>query len=202
MVAIIGLGNPGSMYDGTRHNIGFDVAEKLAQKLNIVFKPGKGEYLYARSSFKSQEILIAKPLTYMNESGVAVADIQERFDVPLEQLLVVCDDFQLLLGQLRLRANGSDGGHNGLYSIIYQLQSEEFPRLRCGIGSVATPKDKSRMADFVLDQFAPDEGAVVLEMIERAKNACLSFVTSGLTQTMNIFNKKEPSKKINPKSEI
>lgn len=191
MVAIIGLGNPGSMHDGTRHNVGFGVAEKLAQELKIVFKPGKGEYLYAKSSFKSQEILIAKPLTYMNESGVAVADIQERFDFPLEQLLVVCDDFQLPLGQLRLRASGSDGGHNGLYSIIYQLQSEEFPRLRCGIGSTSTPKDKSLKADFVLDQFASDEVAAVREMIERAKDACLSFVTNGLTQTMNIFNKKE-----------
>lgn len=195
MVAIIGLGNPGSMYDGTRHNVGFDVAEKLAQELKIVFKPGKGEYLYAKSSFKSQEILIAKPLTYMNESGVAVADIQERFDFPLEQLLVVCDDFQIPLGQLRLRASGSDGGHNGLYSIIYQLQSEEFPRLRCGIGSTSTPKDKSLKADFVLDQFASDEVAAVCEMIERAKDACLSFVTNGLTQTMNTFNKKETIKK-------
>lgn len=191
MVAIIGLGNPGSMYDGTRHNVGFDVAEKLARELTIAFKPGKGEYLYAKCSFKNQEIVIAKPLTYMNESGVAVADIQERFDVPLEQLLVVCDDFQLPLGQLRLRAGGSDGGHNGLYSIIYQLQSDGFPRLRCGIGSVSLPKDKSLKADFVLDQFAPDEAKAVREMIERSKDACLSFVTNGLAQTMNIFNKKE-----------
>ncbi len=194
MVAIIGLGNPGSLYDGTRHNVGFDVADKLAQELKIGFKPGKGEYLFAKCSFKNHEIIIAKPLTYMNESGVAVADIQERFDVPLEQLLVVCDDFQLPLGQLRLRSGGSDGGHNGLYSIIYQLQSDEFPRLRCGIGSTSLPKDKSLKADFVLEQFAPDEVKVVREMIERSKDACFSFVANGLAQTMNIFNKKETTR--------
>lgn len=194
MIAIIGLGNPGSLYDGTRHNVGFAVAETLAKELTAGFKSGKGEYLYAKCSFKHQEIIIVKPLTYMNENGVAVADIQERFDVPLEQLLVVCDDFQLPLGQLRLRAGGSDGGHNGLYSIIYQLQSEGFPRLRCGIGSTSLPKDKSLKADFVLEQFAPNEIPAVREMIERSKDACLSFVTHGLAQTMNIFNKKETAK--------
>ena len=118
------------------------------------FKEGRGDYLVALGFFKNREIGLAKPLTYMNNSGEAVADIMKRFAVPLNQLLIVCDDFQLPLGTLRLRPGGSDGGHNGLASIIYQLQTDEFPRLRCGIGGETIPKDKSFMKDFVLDQFS------------------------------------------------
>ncbi|MGH2568737.1 MAG: aminoacyl-tRNA hydrolase, partial [Bacteroidota bacterium] len=118
----IGLGNPGSQYDGTRHNIGFDVVDSLAGALKIRFKPGTGEYLEARGFFGDTEVGLAKPLTYMNNSGSAVMEIQERYHLPLDRLLIICDDFWLPLGTLRLRTKGSDGGHNGLYSIIYHLQ--------------------------------------------------------------------------------
>jgi len=187
---IIGLGNPGSDYVGTRHNVGFDVVDKVARELKIDFQEAQGDYLVAIGSFKSKEVGLAKPLTYMNNSGSAVADILERFDVPLQQILVVCDDFQLPLGTLRLRPRGSDGGHNGLYSIIYQLQSDEFPRLRCGIGSADMPADKKLMKEFVLESFRKQEIPKVGEMTSRAKDACLSFVEFGIHQTMNVFNKK------------
>jgi len=188
MQFIIGLGNPEKRYDATRHNVGFAVVDRLAEHLNVAFRPGRGEFLLAEGVYQGQPLGLAKPLTYMNESGIAVAEIREQFGVPLDQLLIVCDDFQLPLGRLRLRPSGSDGGHNGLYSIIYHLQSEDFPRLRCGIGSALTPKEKSAMAEFVLDPFREDERAAVAEMINRAKDACLSVVSDGLEMTMNRIN--------------
>jgi PTH1 family peptidyl-tRNA hydrolase len=126
----------------------------------------------------------------MNDSGVAVADVAQRFEVPLDQLIVVCDDFQLPLGQLRVRLKGSDGGHNGLYSVIYHLQSDLFPRIRCGIASPSMPKEKDRMADFVLEGFEPAEMPIVREMIGKAADASLLAIQRGLTAAMNEFNKK------------
>jgi len=189
MLFIVGLGNPGDEYINTRHNLGFDVAGRVAQETGMRFREGKGDYLVAIGSFKNREIGVAKPLTYMNNSGEAVADIIERYAVPLDQLLIVCDDFQLPLGTLRLRTGGSDGGHNGLASIIYQLQTDEFPRLRCGIGGETIPKDKSFMRDFVLDQFSNVEFPLVNTMRDKAKEACKSFVEHGVDKTMNVYNR-------------
>jgi PTH1 family peptidyl-tRNA hydrolase len=190
MFFVIGLGNPERRYIGTRHNIGFEVVDRLAQELRMQFKPGRGEFHIAQGSFREHSLVLVKPLTFMNESGIAVAEIREQFGARNEDLLVVCDDFQLPLGQLRLRLRGSDGGHNGLYSIIYHLQSEEFPRLRCGIASSTMPSDKNQMADFVLARFAAEELAIVNEMIPQAKDACLYALTDGITKAMNVFNKK------------
>ena len=139
MFFVVGLGNPEKRYTGTRHNIGFEVVDRLAQELCMQFNPGRREFLISQGSFRDQPLVLVKPLTFMNESGLAVMEIRDQFDARNEDLLVVCDDFQLPLGQLRVRLRGSDGGHNGLYSIIYHLQSEEFPRLRCGIASSAMP---------------------------------------------------------------
>ncbi|HLF19698.1 MAG TPA: aminoacyl-tRNA hydrolase [Bacteroidota bacterium] len=190
MVFIVGLGNPGSEYFGTRHNLGFDVADRITDDRGLSFKEGKGDYLFAVGSLHNSEFGVAKPLTYMNNSGDAVADIVSRFAVTLDHLLVVCDDFQLPLGTLRLRPSGSDGGHNGLYSIIYQLQSDEFPRLRCGIASPTMPSDKSMMREFVLEQFSKDELPQARQMAERAKEACMSFIEHGIEKTMATFNRK------------
>jgi len=193
MFFVIGLGNPESRYTGTRHNVGFEVVDLLAKQLRFSFRAGHGEFLIAEGKVESTPLVIVKPLTFMNESGLAVQEIQEEFGAIPEQLLVVCDDFQLPLGQLRLRLGGSDGGHNGLYSIIYHLQSEEFPRLRCGIASSLMPKEKHLLADFVLGQFMPEERPVVNQMLERAKTACLNAFTVGMATAMNEFNKKYPS---------
>lgn len=190
MFCIMGLGNPEKRYEGTRHNLGFDVVECLAERLRIRFKEGKGEFLIAQGDSGGTPVALIKPMTYMNESGVAAADVCEQFAVPLEQLLVVCDDFQLPLGHLRLRLKGSDGGHNGLYSVIYHLQSDSFPRLRCGIASPSMPKEKERMADFVLDRFETDEFPIVRRLIENAADASLLAIQRGVTAAMNEFNKK------------
>jgi PTH1 family peptidyl-tRNA hydrolase len=198
MFFVIGLGNPEKRYTGTRHNIGFEVVDRLAQELRMQFKPGRGEFLIAQGSFRDQPLILVKPLTFMNESGLAVMEIRDQFDARNEDLLVVCDDFQLPLGQLRLRLRGSDGGHNGLYSIIYHLQSEEFPRLRCGIASSTMPTDKNQMADFVLARFTSEELPIASEMIPQAKDACLFTLTDGLTKAMNVFNKKTASENDTP----
>ena len=188
MLAFIGLGNPGSQYDGTRHNVGYDIIDVLVERVRAPLKPGKGEYNWAHCRYQGSDIILAKPLTYMNNSGSAVLDILEQHNLAPEDCCILCDDFQLLLGSLRLRLKGSDGGHNGLYSIIYHLQSDSFPRLRCGIASEAIPKDKSLMADYVLERFTKTERPEVKRMVERAADACLCAAREGLQQAMNLYN--------------
>lgn len=193
MFFVFGLGNPESRYSGTRHNVGFEVVDCLARELQLPFKAGRGEFLIAQGNVRDQQLAVVKPLTYMNESGLAVMEIQEQYELQQDHMLVVCDDSQLPLGQLRLRLSGSDGGHNGLCSIIYHLQSDDFPRLRCGIASPTMPSEKSLLADFVLQKFTPEEQPVAQKMIECAKDACLSACTEGLTTAMNVFNRKQIS---------
>jgi PTH1 family peptidyl-tRNA hydrolase len=195
MHCLVGLGNPGQEYQNSRHNIGFDVLDVLAERLKIPFRPGKGEFEIGFGSFKNCEMALLKPLTYMNNSGEALLDIRNRYDIPLERFLVLCDDFQLPLGQIRLRPEGSDGGHNGLYSIIYHLKSNSFPRLRCGIASELLSINRRLMAQFVLEPFDADERSTVRSMVLRASEASLSFVTEGLQKTMNLFNQS-----LSPKS--
>lgn len=184
----IGLGNPGEEYAGSRHNVGFEVVDRIAGVIGAGFGPGLGDFRIARGSFTNRDIGLVKPLTYMNNSGEAVLDIRERYDVPLDQLLIICDDFQLPLGRLRLRPGGSDGGHNGLSSVLYHLKSSAFPRLRCGIGSLTMPDDKAAMADFVLSLFSREERPVVDAMVIRAAEAALTAATEGLERAMNRFN--------------
>ena len=188
MFVIVGLGNPGSEYEGTRHNIGFAVVDALADKMNVDFHPGRGEYRIGWSGSGEQKIALVKPLTYMNNSGVAVREIVEWYKIALNDVLVISDDFQLQLGTLRIRLKGSDGGHNGLYSIIYQLQSNEFPRMRCGIASELMPKNKKEMANFVLSPFEKKEYEPVRELINRAQEAAIAAATDGIETAMNRFN--------------
>lgn len=186
----VGLGNPGSEYKGTRHNLGFEVIDAVAKKLNIAMSMGEGDYLVGFGTHGETKVGLLKPLTYMNNSGSAVADIRSRYTPPLDKLLVICDDFQLPLGSLRLRSRGSDGGHNGLYSIIYHLQSDEFPRLRLGIAGESIPSSKSFMADYVLSPFSEKEKETVQTMVARASDAALAVLDHGFENAMNQFNRK------------
>ena len=188
MQAIIGLGNPGSEYEGTRHNIGFAVVERLAQTLRLEFRAGRGEYLLAEKMLSGEKIVLVKPVTYMNGSGVAAKEIVDRYELPLSQLLVVADDVHLPVGSLRIRPEGSDGGHNGLASIIYQLESQAFPRLRCGIGSATVQVRKGELSEFVLSLFDVDERTGVESMIDLAADAALTVALQGLQAAMNRFN--------------
>ena len=195
MYLIVGLGNPGSEYAQTRHNVGFLVTDQLAASLDTQFHAGKGEFWLAQCSLNNVEIAVLKPVTYMNNSGIAVQEFLEQQQISLENILIVCDDFQLPLGTIRLRKDGSDSGHNGLSSIIYHLQTDQFARLRCGIASVSKPLEKSKMKDFVLDIFPESELKTVENMIERAREACTSFIMDGIDQAMNRFNAK-PSEEL------
>ncbi|MCX6121595.1 MAG: aminoacyl-tRNA hydrolase [Ignavibacteriales bacterium] len=195
MVLIVGLGNPGNEYTRTRHNVGFMVADQLAASLNVQFRAGKGEFWLAQCSLKNIEVTVLKPVTYMNNSGIAVQEFMERQQIALENILIVCDDFQLPIGTIRLRKDGSDSGHHGLSSVIYHLQTDQFARLRCGIASVSMPSEKSRMKEFVLDSFPESELTIVENMIARARDASRSFIMDGIDQAMNRFNAK-PSEEL------
>jgi len=174
---IVGLGNPGSEYHRTRHNIGFDIVDAIAERVGIAFDAGRGEYSIARQRKGDSTFALVKPLTYMNNSGIAVKEVLDQFMLEPESLLVIADDFHLPLGSFRIRQRGSSGGHNGLYSIIYHLQSEEFPRLRIGIAGLTLPADKSRMADFVLSPFEPSELEEIRNVSGRVVEKVVSLIT-------------------------
>jgi len=186
-VLVAGLGNPGDEYAGTRHNIGFRVADELCRRIKGRFVRGGSEYLFARAVVDPVSVVLLKPLTYMNNSGAAIAEVMSRYAVPVEQMIVVVDDFSLPLGRLRIRGKGSDGGHNGLTSVVHALGTENFARLRCGIGSDPMPS-KSSMRTWVLSSFEHDEISEVERMIVRAADAALEFARAGLASAMNRYN--------------
>ncbi len=190
MKLIVGLGNPGPKYRGTRHNVGFDVLDALAGRHHLAFESAPAEALIARwRRPEACDVLLAKPLTYMNNSGVAVGELLRYFKIDVANLLVVVDEVQLPLGRLRARARGSAGGHNGLKSIIAHLGSE-FCRLRLGIGRGYGRRD---LADHVLARFDRDEAAEVERMTVRAADAVEMFVTDGIAAVMNAFNGGDPA---------
>jgi PTH1 family peptidyl-tRNA hydrolase len=186
MKLVVGLGNPGRKYDGTRHNVGFEVLDLLAGRHRLEWESAPAEALIAK--WRAASVLLAKPLTFMNLSGQAVGDLLRFFKVDLADLLVVVDDVNLEVGRLRARPNGSAGGHNGLKSIIGLLGSEEFARLRVGVGRGDARRD---LADHVLARFDPNERDDVAEMVGRAADAVALFTTDGIGQVMNRFNRKE-----------
>ena len=181
---LVGLGNPGPEYNATRHNVGFMVLDYLAQKEGLGFAAAsKWGCLWARWN----EVILVKPTTYMNRSGDSVAAVARYYRIPASDLLVVVDDVALPLGRLRLRSSGSDGGHNGLGSIIAHL-GEDFPRLRVGVGAAA---DSADLVNHVLSTFSKTEAAVVSRAVERATDAIRKVVDSGLETAMNLFNRAE-----------
>ncbi len=184
---IVGLGNPGKQYAKTRHNVGFMVVDALAENHRAAFRAGKGDYLISdtlRLEPASEELVLVKPLTYMNNSGMAVRHVFDYYKLELEQLLVISDDFQLPFGKLRLRTKGSEGGHNGLRSIISHLGTQDFARLRLGIGETASANN----ADYVLAPFSKTEQEPLAEMIQRASEAVLDFAEHDLQYVMNKYN--------------
>jgi PTH1 family peptidyl-tRNA hydrolase len=185
---IVGLGNPGGKYRGTRHNIGFGVVDELARRRSVEFDSSPVEALVAKVR-GIEPVLLAKPLTFMNDSGEAVGALTRYFKLDPADLMVVVDEAQLPLGKLRARARGSAGGHNGLKSLIAHL-GEEFARLRVGVGRGERRRD---LADHVLARFEADEAAEVERMTTRAADASEMFVTSGIEAVMNAYNGGDPA---------
>ena len=189
MKLIVGLGNPGRKYRETRHNIGFAVADELARRGGVAFDAAPADGLIARVRTLGPEgTLLLKPLTMMNASGFAVSEIARYFRIALDDILVVADDVNLPLGRLRARPLGSAGGHNGFRSIIEQLGTTGFARLRVGVGRGDPRRD---LADYVLAGFDDDERPVVAEAVGRAADAGELFVAEGIERVMNRFNGPE-----------
>jgi PTH1 family peptidyl-tRNA hydrolase len=186
MKVIVGLGNPGRKYAGTRHNVGFEVVDALARRHGLTWESAPAEAVMAK--WRGAGALLAKPLTFMNLSGYAVGDLLRYFKVDVPDLLVIVDEAQLELGRLRARPNGSAGGHNGLKSVIEQLGTDQFARLRIGVGRGDSRRD---LADHVLATFDRDEQATVDDALERAAAAAELFAAEGIGPVMNRFNRKE-----------
>lgn len=183
---IIGLGNIGKEYEHTRHNIGFDVADELCKELNGSFELGRLA-VYTKTSFKGKQLYIIKPTTYMNLSGKAIKYWMNELKIPIENIFVIVDDLALPFGQLRVRAKGSSAGHNGLNSIEEELLTQDYPRLKFGIGNEFP---KGRQVEFVLGKWDANQGIELQERITVAVEIVKSFCTIGLTNTMNSFNNK------------
>nr|WP_290665192.1 aminoacyl-tRNA hydrolase [Ardenticatena sp.] len=182
---IVGLGNPGPQYARNRHNVGFQVLDRLAGRHGLTFSRTMHRALVAEGRIDGRRVLLAKPLTYMNNSGEAVGALVRSFDIPLEQVLVVYDDIDLPPGALRLRPKGGSGGQRGMRSIIHHLGTEAFPRLRIGIGR---PPERMDVAAYVLQNFSPDEELDMEEVRERAVDAIETWLREGLQAAMNRFN--------------
>lgn len=185
--AIVGLGNPGPKYTKTRHNLGFLVLARLAERNGLKITESKeSKALCAFGSVAGQECHLLWPLTFMNLSGRAVKPFADKQQIPLENILVVCDDLNLDFGVMRIRRDGGDGGHNGLASILESLTSDKFPRLRIGIGA---PRRKDDTVDFVLEEFSKSEWKSLEAIVDKACECCEAWLTQDIEQVMNQFNK-------------
>jgi PTH1 family peptidyl-tRNA hydrolase len=183
MIAFIGLGNAGDTYANTKHNAGFWVVDEFARRQKLSFKPGKGNYVFAQH--QQREVLLVKPTTGMNRSGNAVKDVANRWNLLPSDIHVVVDDVDLPLGSIRIRPKGGDGCHRGMENIIYQLESDQFPRIRLGIG---TDENMRPAEKFVLKPFRSDDEIEAEAMVKRGADALSNLLVRGLNHTMNHFN--------------
>lgn len=182
---IVGLGNPGREYRENRHNAGFMVVDRLAAHLGVSFSRLESKALVAKGGYEDRKLVLAKPQTYMNLSGMPVSALLRYYKIPLANLLVVYDDVDLPLGSLRIRPGGGSGGQNGMASIIERLGTQHFPRLRLGIGR---PPGRMEAADYVLQDFSRQETDLVAATLDRAVDAILKFITHSLDEAMNRYN--------------
>ena len=185
LTVIAGLGNPGNKYENTRHNVGFSTIDLLSSKHGIKVNKLKHKALTGEGTIAGNRVLLVKPQTFMNLSGESIRDIAEWYKLPMENIIIIYDDVDLNVGTVRIRPKGSSGTHNGMKSVIYQMQSDEFPRIRIGIGKAPEGWD---LADYVLSRFSADEAGAIRESVERAADAAVSIVSDGVSTAMNQFN--------------
>ena len=183
---IVGLGNPGRQYERTRHNTGFRAVDRLAERLNIRLDKAKFSALLGQGTWNGCRVILLKPQTFMNLSGQAVSEAARFYKIPADHVLVISDDVSLPAGKLRIRGGGSAGGHNGLKNIILHLGTENFPRLRVGVGS--PPHPDYDMADWVLSSFKGKDAEDILAAAARAAEAVECYITKGADRAMNLYN--------------
>ena len=181
MKVIVGLGNPGSNYSLTKHNFGFWVIDKLVKQSSLKYKAGKGEYVFAQSN----EYMFVKPTTYMNNSGIAIKQFLNYYKLDISSLIIIYDDIDIDLGRIKFRAKGTDGGHNGIKSVIYHLGTNSFDRLKLGI---ATSMNMRPSEQYVLKAFPKKYNNLVDEVIENATSGISCYLENGISETMNNFN--------------
>lgn len=186
MYLVAGLGNPGDNYKMTRHNIGFETIDYIADEYNVKIKKLKYKALFSDTVIGGEKVLLVKPQTYMNLSGESIREFCAFYKIPPEKIIIICDDISLVPGKIRIRRKGSAGGHNGLKSIIYQLASDEFVRIKIGVGS---PEHKDyELADYVLGRFTREEIPVLEDSIIRAKKSVEEIISHGVDSAMNKYN--------------
>ena len=183
---IVGLGNPGKDYAHTRHNCGFRALDLLADKLGCKVDKGKFQGLYGQCNYKGRKLLLLKPQTYMNLSGRSVLQLSAYFQVPPQRIIVMYDDISLEPGRLRIRPDGSAGGHNGIKSIIQEVGSQAFPRVKIGVGG--KPNPEFDLADWVLSGFSAQEEKALVSALERSADAALCIIEQGVPEAANRFN--------------
>ena len=187
---IVGLGNPGKEYERTRHNAGFRALDVLADKLGCKIDKGKFQGIYGQVNYGGKKLMLLKPLTYMNLSGRSVLQLSAYFNIPPQRIIVLFDDISLVPGRLRIRADGSAGGHNGIKSIIAELGSQDFPRVKIGVGGKAHPEQD--LADHVLSTFSSLEEKALVSALDRAADAALCIIEKGVPETANRYNGSTP----------
>ena len=187
---IVGLGNPGKDYERTRHNAGYRALDVLAQKLGCKIDKGKFQGLFGQVNYEGKRLFLLKPLTYMNLSGRSVLQLSAYFHIPPQRIIVLFDDISLEPGRLRIRADGSAGGHNGIKSIISEVGSQDFPRVKIGVG--AKPHAEQDLADWVLSSFSASEEKALTSALERAADAVLCIIDRGVPETANRYNGSRP----------
>ena len=187
---IVGLGNPGREYERSRHNCGFRAVDILAEKLGCKIDRAKFQGLYGQTTYKGRKLMLLKPMTYMNLSGRSVLQLSAYFSIPPQKIIVLFDDISLEPGRLRIRADGSAGGHNGIKSIIQELGSQTFPRVKIGVG--AKPHPDYDLADWVLSSFSAQEEKALAVSLPNAADAALAIIESGVAEAANKFNGTHP----------
>ncbi len=188
MYIIIGLGNPGKQYISTRHNIGFDAITRISDDYNIPLNIRKHKAICGTGYIEGQKVLLAQPQTYMNLSGESVRALVDFYKVSSEDIIVIYDDVDLDVGQLRIRQRGSAGGHNGIKSIIQHLGTQEFPRIRIGVGN--KPKEWD-LVDYVMSKFSDSENTLMRQALKNVSEATKTMIRSGIVEAMNIYNRKQ-----------
>ena len=186
---IVGLGNPGSQYVETHHNAGFMAIDKVADSLSVQVEKSKFNALYGRGRIETIDVILAKPMSFMNKSGYPVQQIAGYFKISCQDILVIHDDIDLAFGRLQIKVGGGSGGHKGIKSIIEVLGRNDFTRIRIGIGR-GDSGDMFSVSDYVLSRFNPDEKLILPEIITRAKDAVVTILSKGVKEGMNIFNNK------------
>ncbi len=187
---IVGLGNPGREYEKTRHNCGFRALDLLAGNLNCKVDKLKFQGLYGQANYGGRKVYLLKPQTFMNLSGRAVLQLSAYFNIPPQRIIVLFDDISLEPGRLRIRADGSAGGHNGIKSIIAEVGSQSFPRVKIGVG--AKPNPNYDLADWVLSTFSATEEKALAVSLQNAADACLAIMDHGVPEAANRFNGSHP----------